>query len=195
MATIMNSPQSARKTLRHVFSNCSSLAKKLNGPEAKSPATAALLWLQLSLPFLAEEIIWHNADIVGLVSRNDCQSDRAALLTPLLTAGVPIIRDKHGLCPLNSVSFVVLRILSSPYSKLKHTPTRTTHPQTNARPLKPFPRVGLVNDVLIAPTNGVRMCVGTYSTRRQPFSAPPMRWARRRRPSRKFSARVNKPRA
>jgi hypothetical protein len=113
MATIMNSPQSARKTLRHLFSNCSSLAKKL--PEAKSPATAALLWLQLSLPFLVEEFIWHNADIVGLVSRNDCQSDRAAFPTLFLTASVPNIRDKNGLCRLSSISFVVLKHIVEPF--------------------------------------------------------------------------------
>ena len=108
MATIMASPENARKTLIAFFSNCSALAKKLNGPGAKSSAATVLLWLKLSDLFSFDDMIWHPADIVGLVSQNDCLRARASQ-TLMMTTGsfvsdVPSFPDKNDLCDLHNLS-------------------------------------------------------------------------------------------
>jgi len=109
MSAIMASPENARKTLVAFFSNCSSLAKKLNEPGAKSSAATILLWVRLSGSFSwGDEFIWRAADIVGLVSQSDCERQRASL-TRILTTGsfmgeVLNYPDKNELCRLNFLS-------------------------------------------------------------------------------------------
>src|SRR5262249_26227421 len=110
-AAIMASPENARKTLVGFFSNCSSFAKKLNEPGAKSPAATILLWVRLSNSFSVDEIIWQAADIVGLVSQSDCERDRAsgirALTNGFLVEDFPNYSDKNELCKLNWLSRVI----------------------------------------------------------------------------------------
>jgi hypothetical protein len=106
-ATIMASPENARKTLIARFSTCSDLAKKLNGPGQKSSAATVLLWVQLSDLFLVDEMIWHPADILGLVSQNDCLRDRASqtlMVTTGLMGDIPNFPDKNDLCHLHNLS-------------------------------------------------------------------------------------------
>ena len=103
MERVNSSPENARKSLRHIFYECSSLANKIDGSETK-PATDALIWAQLSRLFSAEEEVWRFADIVGLVSRKYCSS-----LRPLrLTDAPPVGEDKNNLCIWNTVQQVIL---------------------------------------------------------------------------------------
>jgi hypothetical protein len=109
MARVEYSLENARKSLRHVLSECSSIAGKLIGPETRSPAAEALLWVRLSGFFSVEESIWRYAEIVGLgVSQNDCRKlaelfERAMRGADPGADPLPNLRDKNNLCHWGSV--------------------------------------------------------------------------------------------
>ena len=67
---VWDSLENARKSLTAFLSECSSLAGKLYGPQTRSPAAEALLWVQLSrLPLdgCADRARYHSPPQLNLV--------------------------------------------------------------------------------------------------------------------------------
>jgi hypothetical protein len=114
VARVEYSLENARKQLRHVLSECSSIAGKLIGLETRSPAAEALLWVRLEGFFSVEELIWRWAEIVRLgVSQNDCRKlaelfERAHRGADLGADPMPNLRDKNNLCHWGSVQHVIM---------------------------------------------------------------------------------------
>jgi hypothetical protein len=109
MNRLMNSKENARKSLRRVFSECSSLTKEILSVP-KSSAAEALLWLTLAGFFSSEDELWRLADIVGLVSKNECRKERIMMSEMFEGAGldpigapVTISSDKNKLCSSSSI--------------------------------------------------------------------------------------------
>jgi hypothetical protein len=116
MARVMNSLENARKSLRHVLSECSSLAGNLIGPGTRSPAAEALLWVRLSGLFSVQDLILRDAEIVGLgVSRKDCRQKAEFFerfgYEAAITGAVPFpeLRDKNDLCYWSTIQHVILK--------------------------------------------------------------------------------------
>jgi hypothetical protein len=70
---VMSSVENARKELRAVLGDCSTLTNKLIELKSGAPSTEALLWAQLARNFYAEDEIWDVAEIVGIVSPKYCK--------------------------------------------------------------------------------------------------------------------------
>jgi hypothetical protein len=102
---VMNSAENARKSLRHVLSECSSLTKDLVKLEQASPAAEALLWVRLSRYFWNEKEVWRLAEIVGLVSPRLC-SDLPQTLA--LKAPPPGAHDENNICRWGWVHLSIL---------------------------------------------------------------------------------------
>jgi hypothetical protein len=104
---VMSSAENARKTLRKMFSDCSSIAKNLMEPTQASPAAEALLWVRLSRLFSAEDELWRLADIVGLVSRNGCRNIQTTMMD--FSKGSAIdVHDENKLCHSASIEHVII---------------------------------------------------------------------------------------
>jgi hypothetical protein len=111
-ARIGNSVENARKTLRHLFSECSSISNKLTGTGQASRATEALWWVRLSRLFSAQQETERLAKIVGLLSKNVCRpfspADFAEIADILKgRADVPPI-DRNCLCSLDTIGYVII---------------------------------------------------------------------------------------
>jgi hypothetical protein len=100
----MSSAENARKSLRKMFSDCSSIAKNLMESKQASPAGEALLWVRFSRLFSAEDELWRLADIVGLISRNGCPK----ITTVDFSKGDANVRDENNLCHSGSVERVII---------------------------------------------------------------------------------------
>jgi TPR repeat protein len=108
MARVENSVENARKSMISSLSECSSMAKQLNGPKARSAAAEALLWVNLSRIFWSGPLIWRYADNVGLVSQDGCRRlDAAANAADVLKA-LPHVHDKHNLCNWSTVQYSII---------------------------------------------------------------------------------------
>jgi hypothetical protein len=117
MARIENSLEHARKSLRNVLSECSSIAGKLIGPKTRSPAAEALLWVRLSRFFSAEEEIWRFAEIVGLdMPINYCRQQEAEFRGGYRLPARPsfVFRDKNDLCYWDYVRNVIIEHAVTP---------------------------------------------------------------------------------
>jgi hypothetical protein len=101
---VVSSAEYARKGLRKVFSDCSSIAKNLMEPKQASPATEALLWVRLSRLFSGEDELWRLAGIVGLISRNGCPK----ITMVDFSKGDANVRDENNLCHLGSIQHVII---------------------------------------------------------------------------------------
>jgi hypothetical protein len=104
---VMSSAENARKSLRKMFSDCSSIAKNLMESKQASPAAEALLWVRLSRLFSAEDELWRLADIVGLVSRNGCRNLQINTMD-FLKGGATDVRDENKLCHSGSIERVII---------------------------------------------------------------------------------------
>jgi hypothetical protein len=95
---VMNSPEYARKAIRNLFSECSSIAKNLMEWKKSAPTAEALLWVRLSRIFSLEDELWRLADIVGLVSQSGCRNIQASSHTLAAPDRRPVVQDKNDLC-------------------------------------------------------------------------------------------------
>jgi hypothetical protein len=114
---VFNSPEYARKWIRKVLSDCSSIAKALIEPDKRLPAAEALLWVRLSRLFWFEDEMWRLAKIVGLVSGDGCQkyvqgaSNLGNDLAGIVKGDAPQTRDdgdRYNLCFLRSVEISIV---------------------------------------------------------------------------------------
>jgi hypothetical protein len=103
---LRNSVENARYELRNYFSDCSKNTAKLMESKQASPAAEALLWVRLSGFFSGEDELWRVADIIGLVSKKDCQFFRSQISEDVFDAAA--VKDENNLCSVRWISDSVI---------------------------------------------------------------------------------------
>jgi hypothetical protein len=98
LARVENSVEDARKSLRGVLSECSSLTKNLIERKQGSPAAEALLWVRLSVFFDGEDLVWDLAEIVGLISPNYCKHSGLKNSLLMEPPAAPGAHDENDIC-------------------------------------------------------------------------------------------------
>jgi hypothetical protein len=107
---VQNSVPNARKELRHVLSECSSLTKNLIELKQTAPVAEALLWVRLSEPFAGREFVLRPAEILGLISPKYCNDQEQHLedLVLLKWAPPPGAHDENDICLWDSVHVYII---------------------------------------------------------------------------------------
>jgi hypothetical protein len=95
---VMSSVENARKELRAVLGDCSTLTNKLIELKSGAPSTEALLWAQLARYFYAEDDIWNVAEIVGIVSPKYCKHLNGRQLLAVDVNSYGAGHDEHDIC-------------------------------------------------------------------------------------------------
>jgi hypothetical protein len=107
ISRIQNSVEAARKALRHLFSECSTISNKLLETKQASRRTEALLWVRLSRLFSFQQEPERLAEIIGLLRKNVCRPFNFVDLADILKGRADIPIDRNYLCSLESINAVI----------------------------------------------------------------------------------------